>query len=49
MWRAQHKIDLTALNRLINESKAMGNSVFGILGGEPFMHDELLRAAGGSS
>ena len=26
------------MNRLISEAKAMGNSFFGILGGEPFMH-----------
>jgi MoaA/NifB/PqqE/SkfB family radical SAM enzyme len=37
----QHKIDLTAMNRMINEAKAMGNSFFGLLGGEPFMHSEL--------
>src|SRR5436189_5491074 len=30
------------LNRLINDAKAHGNSFFGILGGEPFMHPELL-------
>ncbi len=39
----QHKIEIDAMDRLINESKAMGNSVFGILGGEPFMHSELLE------
>jgi len=39
----QHKIEIGAMDRLINESKAMGNSVFGILGGEPFMHSELLE------
>jgi len=43
----QHKIELDAMNRLINESKAMGNSVFGILGGEPFMHAELLDILAG--
>lgn len=37
----QHKIDLDAMNRMINEAKSMGNSFFGLLGGEPFMHDEL--------
>lgn len=37
----QHKIDLAAMNRMINEAKAMGNSFFGLLGGEPFMHSEL--------
>src|ERR1700678_4145905 len=38
----QQVIDLTAMNRLIGEAKALGNSFFGILGGEPFMHPELL-------
>ena len=38
----QSKIDIPAMNRLIGEAKRMGNSFFGILGGEPFMHDELL-------
>lgn len=38
----QTKIDLEALNRTVNEAKAMGNSFFGILGGEPFLHKELL-------
>jgi len=31
------------MNRMINEAKAMGNSFFGLLGGEPFMHGELLE------
>lgn len=39
----QHTIDLPAMNRLIDEARAMGNSFFGILGGEPFMHPELLE------
>ncbi len=38
----QTKIDLPAMNRLIGEAKEMGNSFFGILGGEPFLHKELL-------
>ena len=38
----QTKIDLEAMNRTLNEAKAMGNSFFGILGGEPFLHKELL-------
>ena len=38
----QQKIDLDALNRMVDEAKAMGNSFFGILGGEPFMHAELM-------
>ena len=37
----QHTIDLDAMNRMINEAKSMGNSFFGLLGGEPFMHSEL--------
>jgi MoaA/NifB/PqqE/SkfB family radical SAM enzyme len=38
----QTKIDLPAMNRMIGEAKAMGNAFFGILGGEPFLHKELL-------
>ena len=38
----QQTIDLTAMNRVIEESKAQGNSFFGILGGEPFMHPQVL-------
>lgn len=38
----QVRIDIESLNRTVNESKAMGNAFFGILGGEPFMHKELL-------
>jgi MoaA/NifB/PqqE/SkfB family radical SAM enzyme len=42
----QQKIDVPAMNRLISEAKEMGNSFFGILGGEPFMHPELLEILG---
>jgi len=35
-------IDLDLLNRTISDAKRHGNSFFGILGGEPFMHPELL-------
>ncbi|MFL2869739.1 MAG: radical SAM/SPASM domain-containing protein [Pirellulaceae bacterium] len=42
----QSKIEVEAMDRLINEAKAMGNSFFGILGGEPFMHPELLEVLG---
>ena len=42
----QQKIDAAAMDRLIGESKRMGNSFFGILGGEPFMHPELLEIIG---
>src|SRR5437867_2992606 len=38
----RESIDLDAMNRLICDAKARGNSFFGILGGEPFMHPELL-------
>src|SRR3954471_9212136 len=36
-------LDLEAMNRLISDAKAHGNSFFGLLGGEPFMHPELLE------
>ena len=36
------QIDLETLNRTIRDAKAHGNVFFGILGGEPFMHPELL-------
>lgn len=39
----QHKIELDALDQLITEAKAMGNAFFGILGGEPFMHADLME------
>ena len=39
----QQTIDLPAMNKMIDEAKAMGNSFFGILGGEPFMHPELME------
>lgn len=39
-------IDAPALNKLINEAKAHGNSFFGILGGEPFLHPQLLAVLG---
>ena len=39
----QQKIDVAAMNRMIGEAKQAGNSFFGILGGEPFMHSELLE------
>ncbi|MEM7233221.1 MAG: radical SAM protein [Planctomycetota bacterium] len=39
----QNTIDLQAMNKLIGEAKEMGNSFFGIVGGEPFMHPELLE------
>lgn len=38
----QEKLEGPIMHRLINESREMGNSFFGIVGGEPFMHAELL-------
>jgi len=39
----QQTIDLEAMNQLITEAKEMGNVFFGIVGGEPFMHPQLLE------
>ena len=39
----QALISLADLNRLIDRAKAHGNSFFGILGGEPFLHPDLIR------
>jgi MoaA/NifB/PqqE/SkfB family radical SAM enzyme len=36
-------IDLDEWNKLINDAKKHGNSYFGILGGEPFMHPQLME------
>src|SRR6266568_3534217 len=36
-------IDLDTLNRIVTDAKRHGNSFFGILGGEPFMHPQLLQ------
>ncbi len=44
--KPQVKIELDELNRLVNDAKAHGNSFFGILGGEPFMHPDLLEFLG---
>jgi MoaA/NifB/PqqE/SkfB family radical SAM enzyme len=38
----RESIALEDLNRLITEARRHGNSFFGILGGEPFLHPELL-------
>jgi MoaA/NifB/PqqE/SkfB family radical SAM enzyme len=35
-------IDLDALDRTITDARKHGNAFFGILGGEPFMHPQLL-------
>lgn len=42
----QEKIPEEAMHRLIHEAVEAGNSFFGILGGEPFMHKELLDILG---
>ena len=39
----KEKIDLEAMSKLIREAREMGNRFFGIVGGEPFMHPELLE------
>lgn len=39
----QQTIDLPAMNKLITEAKQQGNTFFGIVGGEPFMHPELFQ------
>ena len=36
-------ISLEDMNRLINDAKQHGNSYFGILGGEPFLHPQLFE------
>jgi MoaA/NifB/PqqE/SkfB family radical SAM enzyme len=36
------KIAVEDLNRIVRDAKKHGNSFFGILGGEPFLHPELL-------
>jgi len=38
----QKLLSLEDMNRIINEAKAHGNSFFGLLGGEPFMHPQLM-------
>lgn len=38
----QQRIEPEVFHRTINEAKAAGNVFFGIVGGEPFMHTELL-------
>ena len=37
------KLSLDDLNRLVGDAKAHGNAYFGILGGEPFLHPQLLE------
>ena len=36
------RLSLEELNRIVTDAKAHGNAYFGILGGEPFLHPQLL-------
>ena len=38
----QERIELPAISRMIGEAKQQGNYFFGIVGGEPFMHSNIL-------
>jgi len=42
----QETIKPQAMHKLVREAKAMGNVFFGIVGGEPFMHPQLLDMLG---
>ena len=39
----RHLLDADRMDRIINDAKKHGNSFFGLLGGEPFMHPQLLE------
>ena len=39
----QQTIEPEAFHQLVREAKAMGNTFFGIVGGEPFMHPKLFE------
>lgn len=39
----QQIIDLPAMDKLILDAKAQGNVFFGIVGGEPFMHPQIIE------
>lgn len=39
----QEKIEIDALSRVIREANEQGNYFFGIVGGEPFMHADILE------
>ena len=39
----QEKIEIDALSRVIHEANQQGNYFFGIVGGEPFMHADILE------
>ncbi len=38
----EERLDLDVLNRVISDAKRHGNSIFGLLGGEPFLHPRIL-------
>lgn len=42
----QERIEPPAFHRLVREAQEMGNVFFGIVGGEPFMHPDLLEMLG---
>jgi MoaA/NifB/PqqE/SkfB family radical SAM enzyme len=42
----RHMIDAGTMRKVIGDAKRQGNSYFGLLGGEPFMHPELLQILG---
>ena len=42
----EQTIDRYAMKKLVREARDMGNVFFGIVGGEPFMHPELLEMLG---
>jgi MoaA/NifB/PqqE/SkfB family radical SAM enzyme len=42
----RESIDLPTFHKIVNDAKTHGNSFFGILGGEPFMHPELMQMLG---
>ncbi len=39
----EERIDLELLHRTITDAKRHGNAIFGILGGEPFLHPQLFE------
>jgi MoaA/NifB/PqqE/SkfB family radical SAM enzyme len=39
----RHYLDAGKMDRIIGDAKRQGNAFFGLLGGEPFMHPELLE------
>lgn len=39
----RHYLDAGKMDRIIGDAKKQGNAFFGLLGGEPFMHPELLE------